>query len=481
MTPFGNTAMSKADQKCVFTMWDGKPCGRGDVGSYRCVMHTDSKDPKHMDAFYREAIALVNGTSKWLAERPLDFTGFIFQASPNFFANKHFDRPMIFRNARFVGGPADFSKCVFSDHVDFSGVSFNNASFSGSRFEKAVTFSRGRLDPANFENVEFLSDADFSGSSFGLAVFQSALFKGKATFARVEWGGVVRFRGALFSGSADFVGGAFHQQAQFDHSRFEIGADFSQSHFQEGMDLQHACFLSANSSEAGLSFAGVSGIGSERISFFGVNEHVAGLRIRLLDTDAEKFSFRNVHWYRDKTSRFVLQDELDLKTRELERPITAERVKIAYRQLKKNFEREHDHPLAEDCAAGEMEIRRLDPREPFSSRLAHSVYRFASFYGNSYSRAFTVLVMIPIVGGLLFAVPGFNVLHQRPEFDSPSFGHWPWLFAGIVHAFELATFQRSHLYPAADSLSQTLGMLVTVLVPGQVALFLLALRRRMKR
>jgi hypothetical protein len=220
------------------------------------------------------------------------------------------------------------------------------------------------------------------------------------------------------------------------------------------------------------------------VGFFGVNRETDKLRIQFLDTDVESIDLANVNWYRER-ARLVLQDEIDLREQHkkgLLRPtLPYERVAIVYRSLKRNFERGHDFGNAEDCSSGIMEMKRLDPAEAWIYRRVLGLYRFASFYGTSFLRAFLVLLGIPLVAGLLFSIPGFD-LGNRPHLTwalKPA--AWRLYVSSFMHAFEVATFQREQRYPPANDWSHSLGMLITILVPGQLALFLLALKRRMKR
>ena len=131
--------------------------------------------------------------------------------------------------------------------------------------------------------------------------------------------------------------------------------------------------------------------------------------------------------------------------------------------------------------SGVMEMKRLNPEQPWFARLALNAYRWASGYGGDYKRAFYVLLGIVFVATpLLFTLPIFE-LNEMPTWSWDCMSIFERILIGLTHSFEIATLQRNRRYTTGNDLAQLAAGFETLLVAGQAALFLLALRRRMKR
>ncbi len=106
----------------------------------------------------------------------------------------------------------DFSRMVFLDHADFSGMRIGHEGF----FIRAV----------------FAGDADFTRTNFGThSRFHQARFLGKAAFA-----------GAAFPGLAEFLEVSFAEDAEFSRARFAQGTGFSGSRFHRASNFSAARF-----------------------------------------------------------------------------------------------------------------------------------------------------------------------------------------------------------------------------------------------
>ncbi|MCY4612878.1 MAG: pentapeptide repeat-containing protein [Nitrospira sp.] len=106
----------------------------------------------------------------------------------------------------------DFSRMVFLDRADFSGMHIGHEGF--------------------FIRAMFARDADFTGTSFGThSRFHQARFLGKAAFT-----------GARFHGLAEFLEVSFREDAEFARARFLQGTGFSGSRFHKTLDLSGARF-----------------------------------------------------------------------------------------------------------------------------------------------------------------------------------------------------------------------------------------------
>jgi len=151
---------------------------------------------------------------------------------------------------------------------------------------------------------------------------------------------------------------------------------------------------------------------------------------------------------------------------------------IAYRRLTSNFEKVRAYDLAEDCYVGAMEMKRLNPSQRPSARFVMTIYRLASHYGSDYTRALKVQILLFLVFALFFALP-WIALEHNPE--SSSLNSKNPVIKGFVHSFEVATFQRDVVFIYTNWLGWLLEMVERIVMPSQLAFFLLALRRRFKR
>jgi uncharacterized protein YjbI with pentapeptide repeats len=418
---------------------------------------------KDFQSFWGEIETILNGTSKY--HRPIDcfdFSGFGFPDT-NFYRYRAFGRKTCFHMAQFWG-KVDFP-VEFRETADFSSARFRTrAFFANATFEK----------DAYFQGAFFHQDADFTGKFGGVADFSAADFRGQA-----------RFPTARFETYADFCHTHFRKDVIF------VRTQFGRSDNTSGKDVRPviADFRSAEFCQPG-------GVRFHLVN----NESNQGFRARLLGCRVENLYFEDVSWNK-LDGRMVLEDELDLKLAEkitnpseYGKAIEAERpqprhelVAIIYRQMVKNFERGRAYDLAEDCFVGEMEIKRLDPEKPRFVRTTISLYRGASYYGSSYKRALGILLLLVFIFGLAYALP-FSGLQSRSLTPTTTITvPNPWIEiakdigAGIFHSLEIATFQREPTHVAASIFGRLVKILETILVPSQLALLLLALRRRLRR
>lgn len=425
---------------CPVEMADKLPCGRpihpapSDVDKQPvCLMHSrdQRKDAK---AFRDEINAILLRTSVF--HRPqdhFDFRHFIFHETN--FRGVTFTEKAFFGEAKFIQ-EADFSMATFTQGANFGVTVFNDW----------INFGRARfVQKAFFTGTKFIQGASFVMTTFSQgAIFWGAEFTQRADFSLATFSQGADFEGAAFANVASFDGATFGRRASED-----IGVSSSAI-----ADFRFAKFLMPHE----VIFSQVNQEGHEQ------------LRVRFAGCSTEAVQFEDVNWHREN-GRMVLQDELDLRAN-LKEASRHEQVAIAYRRLINNFEKTRDYDLAEDCAIGLMEMKRLDPGQPCSSRAMASLYRCASFYGSNYWRALVVLLGFAlVVFPLFFWLAG---LTQNP-------GKSAFAPDGLIHSLEVATFQSNTHYIATNGLAWSLEILERIFVPAQLALFLLALRRRFLR
>jgi hypothetical protein len=486
---------------CPVEMSDKKPCGRPICPAptevdWRpvCLMHSHlpTKDQR---LFRQEIKDILSGTSTF--HRPndrFDFVSFVF--------------PSI-----------DFGDFVFTKYANFGGTTFfGHGDFGSAQFEQGAYWGMARfLDFANFSKAKFATDTDFIQAWFG----------GEATFAEAMFSGEANFWGTIFSKQVMFVKTQFTRACSFFNARFIGDGYFSAATFCRGADFKYATF-GANTAFTGSTFGVTEGasVGQQDldspiciadftgtgflkpklVNFNHANKNSStGLRLRMLNCNMEEVEFEDVRWHRH-LGRRVLQDELDVmgesgSARE-EPEKRHELVAIAYRRLANMFEKSRAYDIAEDFSVGAMAMGRLDPENfLFARRLAPhyrkrgflhwlgenvsalGIYNFASHYGSSYRRAFAVLLFVVLIFGVAFSLSDLESTRKSSGADSTNLlvKVSERYLGGFFHSLEIAAFRRDTYYVATSRSGRILVVLESVLVPSQLALLVLALRRRFRR
>ena len=131
-----------------------------------------------------------------------------------------------------------------------------------------------------------------------------------------------------------------------------------------------------------------------------------------------------------------------------------------------------DYKKAGDFHYGEMEMHRRASKWRWFPFYWYNLYRVLSGYGERPSWALGWLA------GFLLALPllvwGFGL-------DSVTGGTSPGFLETFTYIFEKATFQRPPLLSNLNLLGRFISNLSLLIIPGQAALFLLALRNRLGR
>jgi uncharacterized protein YjbI with pentapeptide repeats len=518
----------KPPEFCSVEMSDGKPCGRAvhlhrapnDPG-YVCLMHSHDPDKGYglSEAFERELNAIMDGSSihnrvknKW------DFQAFVFFRAK--FANWSV-------SARFAKVEVNFAQCTFKWHALFSSSSFDcDIDFTDASFERGSNFEQTRFEQqVRFWRAQFREKTNFNWASFAKeADYSLAKFHGEAGFARTTFSGNAIFRYVSFAGQTCFSNSNFMQDADFMAAGFENSADFSKANFSSIADFRGSEFRVPT-----------------EVVFHRVNNadrlDSPGLRVRLVGSLPEDIRFEDVNWSR-KNGRIYLEDEADLSDHKggqdgtpagnAGQPaiLTHELVADVYRRLVNNFEKSRQYVWAEECFLGEMEMRRRNPRHFLFARFewardlyAHyswtrgigetisftSFYRWLSNYGSSYVRALCVLAALLVL--FAFLLPAFGLrmpadsktqamcpttIPGTPEATVISWhcamAHPHWVGelahtfnAGFWDAFEVAVFQKNRTIEPATTSARRVEIFESIVIPGQFALLLLAIRRRFRR
>lgn len=148
------------------------------------------------------------------------------------------------------------------------------------------------------------------------------------------------------------------------------------------------------------------------------------------------------------------------------------KVELLYRYLRINYEKEGDLKRAGDFHYGEMEMhRRANP-----GKLWYQFYWALSGYGERPVRA--LIWLLSIIPGLALLVwsLGIDKLDELQNIIAPA-----GFLDTLMYIFEKASLQRPTWLKPQGFWSTLFANLSVLLIPGQVALFFLALRNRLGR
>jgi len=454
--------------KCPVLTYREKPCDRDmwDEDDGTCIFHSKKVDQKNIAKF------------------EMDFDNYIIEVEKN------------------------SEKKVY----DFIRFQFPYFSFDGYTFVK----------PALFQSAEFHEHVTFNGTKFqDKAVFEMANFNGTADFWENRFGGEADFSHAKFRGDADFFYSEFKKAVDFSFATFDKDANFIG-------DILNKCFIEE------CDFQTLFSSKNSKVTFEKVNLHKASF----LDTNLEYFTFRDVEWHKPTKIWIRRKQALWDEFEPLEKDDEYDFEKIAenYRQLVLNYERKRDYEIAENFHIGEMEMRRkkkgvieedsslfkimawVEKNTPFffdnskdnnkGSKWnwlrkvkewanGYALYKILSNYGTSYWHAFTVFVIMLVLFSGVLLYTGFDLGEKNPQDKSEiikykissDYEYSPALIKewisdygkAVLLTSSIVAFQRERLYKPVGDISYSWLIISRILLTGQIALLLLALRRRFKR
>jgi hypothetical protein len=328
----------------------------------------------------------------------------------------------------------NFTKYEFKDIVDFSYAEFNDkVYFQDTKFNKV----------AIFKNTKFNKDVDFAGAKF------------------LEGGGAI-FLDCEFNGKLLFNGTRIYQRTIFEKINYNVSE---------------------------------SVIGNFKYIEFGENgilnfKDLSLAQVEFVGTNLNSCEFHNVVWNRC-LARNALYDEVLIhwvfhlknfilclfrrKERQaLPKPLikTLSRIEELYRQLKIKCENEGDLKNVGDFYYGEMEMHRRASRWHIFPLYWYNLYWLSSGYGERPLRSVLILL------GLLFAFSGFFCKLESQWLGDMS---WTAFWQAFLYVFQQGTLQKPDGLKPATPGGKLLSAIMPVLIPGQAALFVLALRNRLGR
>ncbi|MBI2470156.1 MAG: pentapeptide repeat-containing protein [Planctomycetes bacterium] len=420
-----------------------------------------------------------------------NFRGTTFDKNATFskdFTETSFKAEAIFSQAKFFGD-AIFDNAAFDKKAYFDLTKFHKeAYFLEAIFSEGAEFGPGVLFKGNtyFEEATFGGITDFWGTFEQDVKFSKVKFL-KANFSGTDFCGIVEFSESRFEGDSDFTGVIFKETSrnvEFKDVVFHKEANFSASYWlHTEFDFTGTIFrgrtfftprlpsdTTTQSMEVGsvmfntVSFLGeciFQGIDLSNVSFLHSNIDKVDFRYCKFNEKPEKLFFVFPHRRQN-----VLRDELDAD-KEIEGKSKDEKyepVRRLYLELKRNFEDKKDWNTAGDFHYGEMECRRKGRLGGWQDFFLVTAYCWASGYGERLLNALVTLI-------LLFF--GFSLGYMLAEGACWGQAMWKSIIVaslGKVEAPGIASFW-----------GKVLWLVELILFPLQIALFALALRRKVKR
>jgi uncharacterized protein YjbI with pentapeptide repeats len=354
--------------------------------------------------------------------------------------------------------------------------------------EQKKSYFAGVLFPGNisFQGFQFTKISCFYMASFlGSADFSEAIFLKPAIFTKASFLDKAVFFGATFKSSAIFQLARFSKEALFSSATFSSETLFYKTSFSIIIALNNCNFLE----KSNIILSNINPIKTEETTkqkmYAPFWANFSSLRIkpgasltlrtckltqvRFEESDVSRIEFDRVTWA-SRWGRSAVYDELVWREKKEGSPEAVERL---YRQLKSNYEEKKDYKRVGDFHYGEMEMHRLGSpwrrRFPFSW---YNLYWALNGYGERPLRALIWFgVFLLTFTGLIWS-QGLTVTG-----DVNPAGLWQ----SFRFVLEKATLQRPTWGNPVTSLGEFLATLSPLFLPGQAALFFLALRNRLGR
>jgi uncharacterized protein YjbI with pentapeptide repeats len=436
-----------------------------------CILHSreKDKDPEAFDRFVKEKLDM----------KEYDFSGVFFPGSFSF-SKRKFEKQASFSFAEFAGivdfseaefGLVRFQSVKFGMRVIFDSTKFNDISyFYMAKFAKMAFFYNTIFTHANFELSNFNGKAIFEDAHFlDKANFEDARFLEGANFESVEFENEVKFNESIFNGEVSFNGAIFSKDADFSEAKFAERVNFSWNKFS-GNVFFHKAKISGR-----MIFQSINKLGGEEADFLGDFRNIEILpngefhfndlslkKVQFAGTDLRPMKFFKIKWPMCHR-RIVVYDEI----------CKASNVNLEelYRHLKLNYERDGNLKQSGEFHYGEMEMhRKASPWRRWFSW--YSIYWALSGYGERPLLALGWLAVFLV--GMAALVWGLRLEVGNPPYLA-GFGD------SFIYLLQKVTLQRPTWAEPVGFGGKLIAGLSVLLIPGQAALFLLALRNRLGR
>ncbi len=350
----------------------------------------------------------------------------------------------IFSMAKFLGKNTHFDKAKFSGHsTDFSGVEFSgkNTFFSSTKFSSKFTnFYEAKFSgkTVSFNETEFSGEiTDFIRVTFyecSKIFFVDTVFKSECHFLNTKFP-LMSDQFAIFRGTIDPLD---ISNVLFLYSNYDR-IIFRNCRFQEGLDDL---------------FDRKFPLWRRKVILY--DESFIGEQIRIKEREQVK----------NKTKKVERIQDTDIRQK-----VEYAHVEALYRQFKKNLEVEKDWGGAGEFHYGEMECKRKALSWFWKNFGLLAWYKYFSGYGERPLRAFCWIVFIM----LFFAFVYWSADLLKDGFHT--FSDYLWY-----------SVKSTFLQRIGEKISEPAGfcgkfalVLQSVLGPTLIALFILALKRKVRR
>lgn len=391
-----------------------------------CILHSSSKEKNVSD--FQEVI------NSRILEKNYLFDYVVFPPSVCDFVQFIFESDTSFKGAVFLGD-TNFSSAIFNGDVSFAESTFcSEANFSQAKFN-------GNANKLN--QVKFLGDAHFYETYFdGITDFRRTTFEGIGNFVLTQFNAEAHFEETVFSKRAHFHQAAFRNTVSFHTALFkDLVAFVGKKDTPIFSDKHETNFESVLFEEP------------HRVFFDSVDLS----KCTLIRTDLREVNFTKVKWAKIR-SRLALYDEIiATKGRKSDDYPLVEEL---YTLLKQHWEDEKNFEIACFFHYGEKEMRRRSRK--FWNDPILWLYWLFSGYSELATRAFLWILLIWI---------GFAYYYSLTNISLPP-------TQNIIESLHLSLQVMTLQAEKSDSIAQTIQGL---LGPLQIALFALAVRRRLNR
>jgi len=451
-----------------------------------------------------------------------------------------------------------FHKSANFENADFGKIDFTTSKFAAdqkSPFDNAIFKNCHFRQSASFSGAEFYAEADFSNSKFTDAHFEGVTFSSKANFHETSFSGDVFFNATKFgykdehrikSSHAIFDGVSFGKNSRvfFDDTWFSWHTSFDYAKFDGYVFFKgsenNAVFDTVFERRAFWSLLKILNATFDRPD----KVYFRDVRLRPswfanVTAELRKFNFTNIEWTDEKGRFITVQGEVAV-VEKLTKHHSRRLLAIVFRQLADNAESnsrfeeaslfrrlsmetewlEKKHRLGKmitnlDVAADKLKERFGKPGAVDDEKLeeptdilglarksdgffVHLLYRFTSYYGESWMRAFIVLsAIVFVIFPLIYMYTEFELCPKdKPVTVSVSICEskdaevkkicecWKGRLAfgeAVVHSLTTATLQSVDYRKPVTRKGETAVILEKILAPLQAALLALALRRKFMR
>ncbi|MEJ2671821.1 MAG: hypothetical protein P8168_06385, partial [Deltaproteobacteria bacterium] len=402
-----------------------------------CLLHSENPN-KDIKKFDKKII-------QKLKDEDFDFTAVYFPAQIEFPIDYQFTKETSFSSTTFINN-ANFFRSIFVEKANFDEVLFN---------EKAIFISVRFLKGADFSSTIFLKEARFFLASLsGEVIFFDTDFQDKANF----YGVILTENAKVFFGNIFTIKNSYKQKFHADFSRLEI-------HPTALLQFENICLSNVIFEHTDL----------RKINFYNVTWHRLWWRDALYDefiiNEKENLRISSII----KQTSYIADVLPNLIANDLPERLGSDdyaAVEELYRQLKINYENEGDFKRVGDFHYGEKEMHRKASKWRRFPFYWYNLYRWLSGYGERPSWALGWLALFLVGIAALIWWLGLEVGHTTHLAD---FGD------SFIYVLQKATIQRPTWAEPVGFWGKMVAGFSVLIIPGQTALFLLALRNRLGR